>query len=298
MQNDIISINNIKLILKGRFAKTATLLEEWDDRIEDPELAIRELTKIKHRIDIFSFVQRLPESRPKFKYRMIWDNVAAIPLKTYQYWVEYQIPKQARNRIKKAEKTGVIIKKIPFDEKLIRGISEIYNEVPIKQDRKNKHYGMPLKRVAEVNSTFLNRSEFIGAFYNEELIGYIKIVYTENYARTMGILAKEGHRDKSAMNLLIAKAVEICCQKEVPFLTYAKYDYGKIGSESLKLFKKNNGFENILIPRYYIGLSKYGKIIVKLKLYKNMKSLIPGWIVKLFYNIRKKWHFVMISDSK
>jgi hypothetical protein len=284
-----VRLNDIAFVIRGRFVKTATVIEEWDDEINDPELILNALKKINKRIDIFSFVQKLPESRPKFRYKMQWDNVAAIPLKSYSYWLENQITKQARNRIKKAQKYGVIIKKIEFTDDLVRAISEIYNEVKIKQERKNKHYGLPLAKVKEANSTFLSRSDFIGAYFREELIGYIKIVYTNNYARTMGILAKEQHRDKSAMNLLIAKAVEVCCEKRIPFLTYAKYDYGKFGSESLKTFKKNNGFENILIPRYFIGLNKYGKIIIKFNLNKDMKELAPKWLAKFYYLIRKQW---------
>ena len=283
-------INNLTLTVKGKFIKTAMVREEWDEDVADPQSVVNAIKRSGIRIDLFTFVQRLPESRPKFDYHMVWDSVAAVPIKNYEHWLENQITKQARNRIKKARKTGVEIRHIPFDDELIKSISDIYNEMPIKQGRRYRHYGMSLERVRTANSTFLERCDFIGAYYDHELIGYIKIVYSDRYARTMGILAKVRHRDKSPMNLLLAKAIEICAEKKVSFLTYARYDYGKVGSESMKEFKKNNGFENILVPRYYIPLNKYGKIAVKLGLYKGLKNLLPRWIVRNVLRVRRIWY--------
>jgi hypothetical protein len=283
-------INNLTLNIKGRFLKIAEIKEEWDQDVIDPEAVVNAIKMSNVRIDLFTFIQRLPESRPKYSYFMEWDNVAAIPIRTFNYWLENQIPKQARNRIKKAMKSGVEVKHIAFDDKLVKGISDLYNEEPLKQEKKNRHYGISLEMVKILNSTFLARCDFIGAFYEKEFIGYIKIVYSDRYARTMGILGKSKHRDKSPMNLLVAKAVEICAEKKVPFLTYAKYDYGKVGKDSLKEFKKNSGFENILIPRYYIPLNIIGKMAIKLGIYKELKNLLPKWIVRSYLIIRRIWY--------
>jgi predicted transcriptional regulator YdeE len=54
----------------------------------------------------------------------------------------------------------------------------------------------------------------------------------------MGILSKKSHNDKAPMNLLISEAVKHCVEKGFPYLTYAKFEYGKKGSETLKKFKK------------------------------------------------------------
>ncbi len=295
---EAIDIGSVKYVVKGKFLKTAMVREEWDEDVTDPETVIDALKKSGVRIDIFTFVQRLPESRPKYSYHMEWDSVAAIPIKTYEYWLTNQITKQSRNRIKKAQKTGVEIKQIFFDEDLVRGISEIYNEVPIKQERKNKYYGMDLQTVRRLNSTFLERADFIGAYYQGELIGYIKIVYTDRYARTMGILGKEHHRDKSPMNLLLAKAVEMCAEKKVPFLTYAKYDYGKLGSDSLQEFKKFNGFENILVPRYYFPTTALGSFTLRIGLHKGVKDLLPLNLAKYLRRARKVLYSIKYTKSK
>jgi len=295
---DAIEIGSVKYVVKGKFLKTAMVREEWDEDVTALQAVINTLKRSGVRVDIFTFVQRLPDSRPKYDYFMEWDNVAAIPIKTYEYWLANQITKQSRNRIKKAQKTGVDIRQIFFDKELVRGISDIYNEVPIKQERKNKYYGMDLETVRRLNSTFLDRADFIGAYYQGELIGYIKVVYTDRYARTMGILGKEHHRDKSPMNLLLAKAVEMCAEKKVPFLTYAKYDYGKLGSDSLQEFKKFNGFENILIPRYYIPITLYGQLMLSLGFHKGIKNILPQRLAKYLRRARKVLYSLKYSKSK
>ena len=157
------------------------------------------------------------------------------------------------------------------------------------------HYNMEIEKVRKVNSTFLERCDFIGAFYNNELIGYLKIVYTDKYARVMGIMGKVKYNYKSPMNLLLSKAVEICVEKKVPYFVYAKYDYGKVGSDSLKEFKKSNGFENILIPRYYVPLNYFGEIVVKFKLYRGIKNLLPRWMVRKLRRTRTTFNLIRYS---
>lgn len=294
-----IEINKLKIVIKGKYIRIAEVREDWDQDVVDPDLIINSLKKLDVRIDLFTFIQRLPESRPQYNYNMEWDSVAAIPIISHEYWLRNQIPSQVRNKIKIANKSGVAVQKIVFGEDLVKGISSIYNETPIRQGTKNTHYNMDYELVKKLNGTFLDRCDFIGAFYDNELIGYLKIVYTDKYARVMGILGKVKHQSKSIMNLLLSKAVEICAEKKVPFFVYAKYDYGRVGSDSLKEFKKSNGFENILIPRYYIPLNTYGKMIVKLKLYRGIKNILPRWFVRKLLKARTTFNEIRYSkDSK
>jgi hypothetical protein len=292
-----IEINGLKIVIKGKYIKIAEVREEWDQDVMEPELIIDGLKKSGRRIDLFTFIQRLPESRPKYNYYREWDSVAAIPIVSYEHWLRNQIPDQARNKIRKAAKMGVEIRKMAFEDELIRGISSIYNESRIRQGTKNTQYNMPYEMVRLLNSTFLDRSEFLGAFYNNELIGYLKIAYTDRFARVMGILGKVRHQEKSPMNLLIAKAVEICSEKRVPYFVYAKYDYGKVGSDSLKDFKKGNGFENILIPRYFVAFNKFGSIVMKMGLYRGIKNMLPRRLVVQLLKIRKEWYSLRYSNS-
>jgi hypothetical protein len=288
--NYIIIINNVEFVIKGNPLRTATVKEEWDEDIRNPLEVISGMKKSDVRIDLFSFVQRLPESKPRYDYKMEWDSVAAIPITTYDNWFKNQIPDQARNKIKKAAKLGVELRETEFGDRLVEGISAIYNETDIRQGRKNRHYKMPIDMVKKLNSTFLDRAQFIVAFYNNEIIGYLKIVYTDKFARVMGILGKQKYKDKSPMNLLIAKAVDICASKNIPFFVYGKFSYGKLGSDSLKEFKRNNGFENFIVPRYYIPLNNYGYTALKMGLYKGYKNMLPGWLIKWLLIVRGAWN--------
>jgi hypothetical protein len=295
---DAIVVDDIKIIVKGKYIKIAELREEWDHDVVSPGTIIKALKESGVRIDVFTFMQRLPDSRPVHAYFREWDSVAAISISTYDNWLKKQIPDQTRNKLKKAAKYGIELKKMVFGDELVRGISRLYNESPVRQGARNIHYNMEYDLVKKLNGTFLDRSDFYGAYYCNELIGYVKIAYTDKYARVMGIWGMICQQDKSVMNLLIAKAVEVCAAKNVSYFVYAKYDYGKkVGSDTLKEFKKNNGFENILLPRYFVPLNAYGIIALKLGFYKGIKNMLPRWLVQKLLKIRKIWSSISYANS-
>ena len=62
------------------------------------------------------------------------------------------------------------------------------------------------------NSTYMERSEFIGAFFGDELISFVKGVYVDHIAALIQILSMNGHHDKQPKNALLAYTVEICTQ--------------------------------------------------------------------------------------
>lgn len=290
IKSDIIHIDNKEIIISGKFTKTACIKEEWDVDVDDPASLISKLKENKVNVDIFTFMQRLPESKPKYDYYMEWDNIAAIPIYSYDYWFRKQLHENPRNKIKKAQKTGVIIKLCRFNDELIDGIKNIYNETPIRQGRPYPNHGMSFELTKKENSQFLERAHFIGAFFNDELIGYIRLVHADRYTRTMGILAKIGHRDKAPMNLLIAKAVEVCAERKVPYLSYAKFDYGKVGSDTMMDFKYYNGFESICLPRYFIPLTIKGRIILFMNLHHGIIGIIPKKLVRFIRYIKHRWY--------
>jgi hypothetical protein len=287
---DIIHIADKEIIVFGKSIRIAQLKEEWDADVDDPETIIRELKHHKVKADLFTFMQRLPYSKPRFNYSMEWDNVAAIPISNYDIWFKKQLHGNPRKKIRKSQRLSVIVKVSNLDDDFINGINDIYNETPIRQGRPYWNYGMNYELTKKENSQFIDRATFIGAYYKDELIGYIRIVYTDRFARTMGILAKNAHRDKAPMNLLIAKAVEVCADKKVPHLVYAKFNYGKIGSDTLQDFKYYNGFEGIALPRYYIPLTTKGKIILSLNLHHGIVGIIPKRLVRILRNMKHQWH--------
>ena len=282
MKCKLLQLGSCELILKGNILKTIRPKEEWDTDVHDPDGLIAEIRNQRLKADLFTFAQRLPASRPAFRYHMEWDNVAAVPLLTYQHWLSKQLHQNSRNKLKKGEKAGLVVKIVAFDDELVRGIKEIQDEIPIRQGRPYLYYHKSLDWIRAGYGTYLERSTFIGAFFKGELVGFLKLVSVGEFARTMGLLTKLGHRDVAPMNALIAKAVEICAERGLRYLVYGKYDYGKIGSDSVVDFKFYNGFEHILLPRYYIPLSPFGKVALPLRVHQGAVGYLPRkWVQML-----------------
>ncbi len=287
-----IEILGKEFIITGKIFRIIRLKEEWDEDITEPEKFIEKIKTNKIKADVFTFVQRLPNIEPMYSYLMKRDNIAAIPISTYENWWTKQAFKQVRKNVRRSERRGVTVKVVKFDEELIRGIRDIYNETRIRQGTINKHYGKSFEETKQANITYLDRSDFIGAYLGNELIGFIKLVYAKNnvFARTMGIEGKIKYRGIGFMHALIAKAVETCVEKKVPYLVYGKFIYGSKGPDSLTEFKLYNGFKKIDLPRYYVPLNYWGKIICTLGLYKRLNEILPGPLLKLLLRTRRLYY--------
>jgi hypothetical protein len=133
---------------------------------------------------------------------------------------------------------------------------------------------------------------FIGVFFEETLIGYAKLVTDEagGQAGLMQILSMIRHRDKAPNNLLIAQAVRSCAERQIPYLWYANFAYGKKQQDSLSDFKKENGFERIDLPRYYVPCSKLGQAALRLKLHHGLKEHVPWAVLKQARRLRNSWY--------
>ena len=257
------------------------------DVVEEPESFIARLKERKLKADLFTFGQKPAEATPKHGYHMEWDNAAGIPIKTYAEWWE-QLPQETRRNVKKAAKAGVVLKSVPFDDTLVQGIVDIYDETPVRQGRAFWHYKKGFKAIKEEKATYLQRSEFIGAYLGDELIGFIKLVYVGEYASILHILSKVQHTDKRPTNALIAKAVEICAERGKSYLLYCKYVYGKNDTSPLTEFKRRNGFLKLTYPRYYVPLSGYGNLMLKMGLHHGFVNVLPKPLFTALLAIRKK----------
>jgi hypothetical protein len=283
---DVFTACGHEFIITGRRFRIVTAKEEWDVDVDNPENVIHELNSQNLRADIFSFMQRIPHLKPTFAYRTESDNVAAIPISTYAHWWTEQLTQEARNKCRKSLKKGVIVRIVDFDDDLVTKIMEVYRETLVRRGVRFSHYEKSFDEVKAANATFLERACFIGAFSGSELIGFIKLVQTEGFTRVMGILGKLAHRDKAPMNALIAKAVEMCADKKSPYLTYGKMIYGSKGIDSLAKFKEENGFVKYNLPRYFVPLSIKGKLILALRLHKNLGDILPRWLSLLLIRAR------------
>src|SRR6266566_9017549 len=155
--------------IQGRLIRIARLDADKFQFLDDPEPVLDSLRKSRTRVDLFTFMQKLPETSPKYRYPMEWDNLAALPVSTFDQWWNEQIGFKARNKAKQAEKKGVSLREVPFDDALVRGIWTIYNECPVRQGKPFAHYGKNLETVHREEATYLDSSIFIGAFLGDTL---------------------------------------------------------------------------------------------------------------------------------
>lgn len=278
-------IDDKEINITGNLIKTARIKDEWYEDVDDPPFFIEKLKKSKLKADIFTFWQRLPETEPKYNYYKEWDSIAALPIKSFNYWFEKQIDCKTRNLVRKAKKKEVDIREVSFDDEFVKGLVSIFNETPIRQGKPFWHYGMDFDSVKQVFSRNIHREDIVGAYYNNELIGFIMLANAGKYAMLTQILSKIEHHDKSPNNALIAKAVEICEFKKLPYLIYAYWP-----KSSLADFKRNNAFEKIDLPRYYVPITLKGMLALKLRLHKGIVGILPEKVVSRLMDLRTIWY--------
>jgi hypothetical protein len=276
----------------GRVVRIARLDAEKYRFLEDPEIFLGGLRECGARVDLFTFIQKLPESAPKFRYPMELDNLAALPVSTFEQWWTKQVDAKTRNMVRKAEKKGVVVREVAFDDGLVRGIREIYNECPVRQGRRFTHYGKDLETVRKEESTYLEGSVFLGAFLGEKLIGFVKMVPDESgmQAGLMNIVSMMRHRDKAPTNALVAEAVRACAARAISYLVYANFAYGKKQRDSVADFKEHNGFLRMDVPRYYVPLTRVGRLALRFGLHHNLADRFPEPVVSRLRGLRNAWY--------
>jgi hypothetical protein len=278
--------------IRGGLIRIARFEAEKYHFLDDPQPVLDALRKCGARIDLFTFIQRLSETSPKYAYPMEWDNLAALPVSTFDHWWNHQIRSYSRNRAGQAEKKGVSVREVPFDDHLVRGIWEIYNECPVRQGRRFPHYGEDIETVHKEEATFLDRSIFIGAFLGDELIGFAKLVTddTRMLANLMNILSMIRHRDKAPTNALIAQAVRCCAQRSIAYLVYQEFAYGRKRPDGLTHFKEINGFQRVDVPRYYVPLTRLGWVAFRLGLHHRLADRLPESVGAKLRELRRAWY--------
>lgn len=285
-------IDDRTVITKGKLLKIAAIHDEElreDETIEDPESFISQLKEVGLSADILTFSQNLPATTPRYKYHMELDNFAVIPIKTFSDWWENRVESSVRRAVKKAAKLGVTVKLVEFDDAFVEGIVRIYNETPIRRGKPFWHYQKSFDAVKHENSTYPGRNDFVGAYFEGELIGFIRMIYAGRIAHIIQQLTMTKHYDKRVANAMIAKAVEVSEEKGISHLTYCNYVYHDPGS-SMTEFKRRNGFEQVFLPRYYIPLTLKGKIALRLRLHRGYVKLIPQPVVIRLLRLRSRWY--------
>jgi hypothetical protein len=281
------------IIANGKWIKVASLYDEdWiEEPLRDPDLCVR-LLKGRSGVlkaDILRFSQMIPDTTPHFDYPVEFRSIAVAEVGNFKNWWE-SLPQESRKNVRRSAKRGVTIQVKGFDAEVISGIAGIQNETPIRQGRKYPHYGKSLDEVRRDHGSFLDRSDFICAYCESELIGFLKLVYRGKIASLLQLNSKAAHYDKRPSNALLAKAVELCEARGVTHLTYGLFNYASKGHSPLREFKERNGFTEMLLPNYYVPLSRWGQVSVNLKLYRGIREILPEKLVTTAFNLRAKWY--------
>lgn len=287
-----VHIDGRTLIARGKWLKIAAVQDEdlvEGEIVADPASFVLHLKESGLNADVLTFVQKLPNITPKYSYRLEWDNLAVIPITTYADWWEKRVDAGVRRAVRKATKAGILVKVVEFDDAFVHGIVGINNETPIRQGKPFWHYQKSFDDVKRENSTYAERNVFLGAYWQGELIGFIRMTYVDRAANIIQLLSMMKHYDKRPANALLAKAVEICAQKGVSHLVYCNYVYNDPNS-SLTEFKRRNGFEKVLLPRYYIPLTPCGKIALGLGFHRGLVQILPKPLLLQLLRVRSLWY--------
>jgi hypothetical protein len=288
---ECVEINGQSFAITRGALTIVSLEDEWYDDVRDPERVIQLLEESQEfKPDIFTFWQRMPDIKPKYPYRIEWEDIAVLPIKSYDHWFNHQIKSRIRSQIRKAEKDGLVLRETSYDDNFVKGMTTIFNEAPVRQGRRFWHYGKDFKTVKEQFSRFIHREDMIGAYYQDELIGFIMLVNAKEYAITGQIISAIKHRDKSTNNALIAKAVEVCEKRGLQYLIYLFWT-----DDSLAEFKRRCGFERVSVPRYFVPLSKKGNLALKVGLHRGWKELLPKRLKTSLKKLRSRWYGLSVD---
>ncbi len=295
----MIQILENQLVVRGRLLRIARLDTDKYETIEDPELVLSKVKEAHARVDIFTFMQAMPDTKPLFNYHWEMDNLAILRVSTFDNWWNNQIRSYPRNRARQAEKRGVVLRRVEFDEAFARGIWEVYNESKIRQGKPNRHFGKDLATVKREAATYLDRSVFVGAYVGEQLIGFVKMILNRSrtQASLMNIVSMVSQRDKAPTNALIAHSVRACADLGIPYLMYQNYVYGSRGSDTLTTFKEINGFERVDMPRYYVPLTSLGRFALSVGLHRPLMDRLPRSITTRLRQVRTYWYNRKLSPE-
>jgi hypothetical protein len=274
-----VEVQERKVIASGKFPRLASIAdEEWIESTDEvnPEELVSRLKSDSLRADIFHFRRSLERPGQRFDHlKMEWDNAAVVPLSSYQDWWENRVPQETRKNVRRSQRRGVVVRPITLDDATVAGIKGIYDETPLRQGRPFWHYGKDLETIRRDNASYLDRSDFFGAFFEDTLIGFIKVVYVQRVARIMQILSMNAHFDKRPANALLAKAIERAVERKMEYFVYGKHIYGRKANSPVTEFKRRNGFEERRFPRYYLPITMRGRLALALGLHLGWRNLLP-----------------------
>lgn len=279
------------IVCRGQWLKLARVHDEaWlPSELEDGEGCLQQLQAAKLGADIFTFAQMPPGRKPEYDFPVEFDSIAAIPLTDRKAWWE-GLPQETRKNVRRSVKYGVRVEIRPFDDDLVKHLMELNNSQELRQGRRYTHFGKSLEQVKKDHMSFVDRSEFFCAFYEEELIGFIKLVYRGKIASILNVLTNDKHKERRAANALMTAVVERCFEKGLTHLTYGFFHHGNKRDETITVFKVRHGFGEILVPRYFVPLTLWGKISLKAGLHRGVIGVLPASFLAFAVELRARYY--------
>lgn len=278
-------IDGKEIVVNGTFPRMARLKAEYYEYLDEPTGFIEQLRASQCGVDMLSFLQKTPERNPRHGFYHEWESISVVPITTFDHWWRKQINDKTRNMVRKAQKAGVELRAVQYTDEFVNGIVRIYNESPVRQGKPFAHYGKGFETIKAEHSSYLDRAELIGAYYQGEMIGFIKLVHGQGVSNLMNIIAMIRHRDKAPTNALVARAVEICAQRGVSCLHYGLWSKRGLGD-----FKRHHAFERMDVVRYFVPLNWRGQIALRLKLHRRAADLVPERLVNVLAGLRARWN--------
>ena len=280
------------ILVTGTWLKTAGVKDEHfvqGDLVPDLERAIAHLRQWDMKPDIFSFCQKITDPKPRYVYHTEWDDFAAVPITTYEDWFRNRIKKDVQLSVQRALRDGVQVRPVTYNDAFVQGIKKLYDETPIRQGKLFWHYGKSFDALKEIHGTYCEQAEYIGAYLGEELVGFVKMVYVDDFAKTMHVFGSDKHRRSRPTSALLAKAVEICAQRKLSFLIYGEYNFSVKKSAPLTEFKRRHGFVEMKYPRYFIPLTLKGRLALQMKFHRGLRRYIPAPITDTLLKVRSAY---------
>jgi hypothetical protein len=289
-----LDVNGKRLFAAGSWLRIARVRSEEmaEQELQNPEIYIQELKGAGGKLlkaDIFTFVQKLPATQPKYRYPFELESTAAIHFNSFDEWWT-SLPQEARKNARRSTKRGVLLKISEFDDALINGIRGVNDESPVRQGAQNAYYGKSFEETKKLYGEFTGRCDFICAYLGEELIGFLHLIYHGGIASILNLTTKPSHFDKRPANNLIAEAVRICAEKGISYITYGQYNYGNKRDSPLREFKIRCGFKEILVPRYFVPLTLWGTLCVKSKIHRGLIGILPPPVISVALRTRTLWY--------
>lgn len=262
------------------------LEDDWYEDVQDPEAVIDALRgPTGPGADLFTFWQRPPDVEPAYEYYREFDELAVLPLSSYEEWWSKTIKSRVRTTIRKTEKQGVKVREVEYDDDFIRGMEGIFNEEEVRQGRPFWHYGKDFDTIKQQFSRFIHRERMLGAYLEGEMIGFVMLGDAGRFSLLGQILSSIHHRDKSPNIALIAKSVEIASDQGHEQLVYWYWS-----DDSLSEFKRRCGFQKLAAPRYFVPLTRKGSLALKLGAHRGLRNMIPPGIKLKLKALRNRWY--------